>query len=205
MEFPELVVIAGCNGSGKTTFSSAFSPKDTIPFDYDKIFLNFYRSLISSEFQDIMAHNLAFSKLEKLVDEAMLSRTSFCYETNFNSDPLYWPEKFRSEGFEVNLFFLCLKSVQDAIKRVAIRVENGGHHVPEAEIEKRFFEGYKNLNKYFSFFDNLHVFDCTTYNSVPQYCFSLCLGKVVGFEALPLYLGGLVPDLYKVVSIELES
>jgi len=45
---PQLLVIAGCNGSGKSTYSKSVSPNDTLPFDYDKYFLDIYNEKAES-------------------------------------------------------------------------------------------------------------------------------------------------------------
>lgn len=97
-----------------------------------------------------MAHRMAFNELESQVKIAIDNKSSFCYETNFNSTPLHWPEIFKNNGYDLHLIFLCLDSIQEAKKRVAIRVENGGHYVPENEIEKRYNDGYNNLNSFFN-------------------------------------------------------
>ena len=95
MPKPLLVVIAGCNGSGKSTFSKLLSPESFIPFDYDIEFLRFYNSLIDSDIRDRMAHSMAFNELENQIKKAIDNNRSFCYETNFNSTPLHWPELFK--------------------------------------------------------------------------------------------------------------
>lgn len=200
MSNPELLVIAGCNGSGKSSFSKALVPDNIVPFDYDFYFLKFYQFLIPTDFQDEMAHNLAFKELEKQVQSAISNNSSFCYETNFDNNPLYWPNTFKDRGFEVNLIYFCLDSVMEAKKRVAIRVENGGHFVPEKEISRRFIQGYYNLDHHFKFFNNLHVFDCSRYNREPLYCFSLQNGNTVKKDVIPLYLEKLLPKFYSEVS-----
>jgi predicted ABC-type ATPase len=176
------------------------APTDIIPFDYDQHFLKFYRSLIPTDFQDKMAHNMAYQELEKQVQSAISKNTSFCYETNFDSSPLYWPTLFKDKGFEINMIYFCLDSIQEAKGRVAIRVENGGHFVPEKEISRRFIEGYSNLDIHFNFFDNLHIFDCSRFNQEPSYCFSIQNGTLVKKDTIPLYLKKLIPNLYSIAS-----
>ena len=58
MQYPNLIIIAGCNGSGKSTFSKSLV-NSVVPFDYDKKFLNNYRTLPDSE----LRHQ--FAKLQK--------------------------------------------------------------------------------------------------------------------------------------------
>ncbi|WP_186758770.1 ATP-binding cassette domain-containing protein [Echinicola salinicaeni] len=99
---PQLLVIAGCNGAGKSSFSQVLSPDAVEVFDYDKHYLGIYQSLIPTEFQETMAHNMAFGELEKQIQEAIDQRQSFSYETNFNSTPLHWPAVFKKNHYEVN-------------------------------------------------------------------------------------------------------
>lgn len=100
MESPQLLVIAGCNGAGKSSYSRILSPEGIEAFDYDKHFLEIYSSIIPTDFQDQMAHNMTFQKLETQIDQAIEAGKSFAYETNFNSDPLHWPLIFKAKGYE---------------------------------------------------------------------------------------------------------
>lgn len=69
--------------------------------------------------------------------------------------------KWRAVGYEVNLYFLRLPNPEGSIKRVASRVREGGHHIPEDVIRRRFDKGlenlhcvYKNLVDHWSIYDN---------------------------------------------------
>ncbi|MEN2398317.1 zeta toxin family protein [Flavobacterium sp. MC2016-06] len=195
MSKPVLLIIAGCNGSGKSTFSKPLAPEDFTPFDYDYHFLKFYNSLIDSDIKEAMAHRMAFNELENQIKNAIDNKLSFCYETNFNSTPLHWPELFKSKGYDLHLIFLCLNSIQEAKKRVAIRVENGGHFVPENEIEKRYNDGYDNLNSFFDHFDYIDLFDSSKYSEHPTHALSIESGKVSSITNIPDYLKFLIPNI----------
>lgn len=200
MNKPTLVVLAGCNGSGKSSFSNALTPIDVVSFDYDKYFLKNYRSLIDNELRDRMAHNMTGSFLEKSIENAIADRKDFCYETNFNSTPMFWPNKFKNEGYSLEIIFLCLDSVEEAQKRVRIRVENGGHYVPETEVKKRFHEGYENLDKYYSDFNHLHLFNSSYFKSPPRHIASIVDDKRENTTKIPEFLKPLIPIIYKVIS-----
>ncbi|MBN7816942.1 zeta toxin family protein [Algoriphagus pacificus] len=197
MESPQLLVIAGCNGAGKSSYSSLLAPEGIPVFDYDKHFLEIYSSIIPTDFQDQMAHNMTFQKLEVQIGLAIESGKSFAYETNFNSDPLYWPFIFKAKGYKINMIYFCLDSIEEAQKRVAIRVENGGHFVPEVEIRRRFFDGYSNLDEYFGFFDTLHLFNSSSYGKAPDYCLTFQNGQLVKKSKIPVFLENLTPRLYR--------
>ncbi len=53
---PKLIIIAGCNGAGKSTFATSFLPENITSFDYDKLYLDKYNSLPESEFRDKFAN-----------------------------------------------------------------------------------------------------------------------------------------------------
>ena len=189
------MVIAGCNGSGKSTFSKLLAPGDFLPFDYDFHFLSFYKNLADSDIRDTIAHNMAFNELENQINSAISEKNNFCYETNFNSTPLHWPKIFKENGSELNLIYLCLNSIEEAKRRVEIRVMNGGHFVAENEIKRRYFDGYANLNSNFRFFDNVHLFDTSEYLTLPKHCISISNGKIVKVTQFPDFLNRLIPEI----------
>jgi predicted ABC-type ATPase len=197
MTKPILLVIAGCNGSGKSTFSKDLGAGNFDPFDYDFHFLNNYTSLIDIDIREKMAHNLTRQQLENQVEAAIKCKSNFCYETNFNTSPLYWPQIFKDNGYEIRMTFLCLNSIEEAIKRVSIRVQNGGHFVPESEIKKRYHEGFENLNLYYDFFDSIDLFDTSSYGELPKFALSIEKGNLSYINSIPSYLKELInPKFY---------
>ncbi len=86
---PKLTVIAGCNGAGKSTFASSFLPDDITSFDYDKLFLENYNSLPDSEFRENFAKDKTTSEFEGSIYSSLKHKKDFCYETNFDTYPIY--------------------------------------------------------------------------------------------------------------------
>jgi predicted ABC-type ATPase len=195
MAKPTLTIIAGCNGSGKSSFSNAFCSDSSAPFDYDKVYLKFYENLLDTDVRELMAHNKARQNLELAINNAIHNQLDFTYETNFNSTPLFWPEKFKKAGYNLRLVFFCLNSIEEAKRRVQIRVENGGHFVPENEIRERYELGYKHLNQHWKYFDDVILFDTSTYNEKPKYILSVYNGKIEMLNGFPEYLKSYIPDI----------
>lgn len=81
-----------------------------------------------------------------------------------------------------------------------IRVENGGHYVPENEIENRYYLGYKNLDTYYPRFKNLHVLNSSFYNQLPKHILSLKDSKVEAKSRFPKFLELLIPNITKLIS-----
>ena len=53
--------------------------------------------------------------------------------------------EWRTLGYRVVLYFLSLPTPDAAVERVAIRVKQGGHSIPEAIIRRRFQRGLRNF------------------------------------------------------------
>lgn len=197
---PTLFVIAGCNGAGKSTFSNSLTPNFLTPFDYDKHYLEIYNSLFDSELRDRIAHNMAKNALKKAIQKSISERIDFSYETNFNSTPLYWPDIFKNANFNIELIYFCLNSVKEAKRRVQIRVENGGHFVPEKEIENRFFQGYKNLDTHFKKFNIVHLLDSSNYGKEPNHLISFDNGDFAAINKFPKYLKLYLPEINNLIT-----
>ncbi len=71
---------------------------------------------------------------------------SFAFETTLSGRSYArWIPRWQEQGYRVKLFFLQLPTVEAAVKRVAQRVAEGGHDVPEAVIRRRFHAGWRNF------------------------------------------------------------
>ncbi len=198
MSEPTLLIVAGCNGSGKSSFSKLLVPSGFLPFDYDFHFLKFYASLLDSDIREYMAHNMAFAELEEQIKSALATRGNFCYETNFNSSPLHWPMLFRQNAYKLHLIYLCLDSIEEAKRRVSIRVQNGGHFVADSEIKKRYYDGFDNLNAHFQYFDIVDLFETSAFSREPRYILSIEGGLLAAKNNLPGYLAKLLPEVAKI-------
>ncbi len=197
---PNLIVIAGCNGAGKSTFASSFLPDGLTSFDFDKLYLEHYSILPDSELRDKFARDRTRKDFEEAINRAITNKMDFCYETNFDSHPIHWPERFKKQGYVLNLIFFCLDNQEIARNRVEERTEFKGHYVDSQTIDVKWKEGYKNLNEHYTYFDNILLVD----NSAPKDVYSNLLqieqGEfVLMTEKLPDYFKHRLPDIYKII------
>ena len=161
MKKPKLYVIAGPNGSGKTTFAEKFLPNYADCFE----FIN--ADMIAKGLSPFTPSRVAVKAgkilLEQIAD-CSRRKADFAFETTLAGKTyakLF--EEMKLKGYELHLFFLWLPAVKLALARIADRVRKGGHDIPERDVRRRFARGLRNLfHTYGSLFDTWSVFDNST-------------------------------------------
>ncbi|GAB1392098.1 zeta toxin family protein [Rhodocyclaceae bacterium] len=158
MRDKRVLIIAGPNGAGKTTFAREFLPNEAgCP-----VFVN--ADLIAaglSPFAPEVAAVMAGRVMLEQIDMHTKAGRSFAFETTLSG--LAYARHIRewqASGYWVELFFLALPSDDMAVARVAERVKQGGHNVPEAVIRRRFASGLRNFeNTYRALVDAWALYD----------------------------------------------
>lgn len=154
----KIVIIAGPNGAGKTTFAREFLPNEA--------------SCTSFVNADLIAEGLAPFAPERVAMTAgriMLQQIhrhvrqgeSFAFETTLaGCQYARLIPDWQIAGYQVQLIFLRLPTVDVAIERVESRVSQGGHAIPEDVIRRRFVAGWRNFTDlYRSLVDAWQVYD----------------------------------------------
>ena len=161
MKIPKLYVIAGPNGSGKTTFAEKFLPNYADCFE----FIN--ADMIAKGLSPFSPSRVAVKAGKILldqIDDCSRRKADFAFETTLAGKAyanLF--KKLKQNGYELHLFFLWLPAVKLALARIADRVRKGGHDIPERDVRRRFARGLRNLfHTYGSLFDTWSVFDNST-------------------------------------------
>jgi predicted ABC-type ATPase len=157
----KIIIIAGHNGSGKTTFAGDFLPAEAKTLK----FIN--ADLIAAGLAPFNPETASFKAgrlmLEE-IDECVDGGNSFAFETTLSG--LVYMKKiavWQAHGYQVKLWFLSLPNENIAVSRVASRVLQGGHNIPENVIRRRFKSGLENFHELYSkvvnswaFFDSYH-------------------------------------------------
>jgi predicted ABC-type ATPase len=158
MENKNLYIIAGCNGAGKTTASFTILPEilDCKEFvNADEIAKGL--SPFQPEKVAVESGRIMISRINDLLKEGM----SFAFETTLASKSYKNKiELAKSKGYSVTLLFFWLQTIELAKNRVATRVLEGGHNIPNNVIERRYVNGIKNLfSIYLPIIDDVMIFD----------------------------------------------
>ena len=158
MKGKNVYIIAGPNGSGKTTFAKKFLP------DYVNC-PNFVNADLIAQGLAPFDPRTAAIKAGKLVlqqiHEFAARGVDFAFETTLSGKTyLGLLKQLREKGYARHLFFLWVPSPELAIARIKDRVKEGGHDVPDEDVRRRFSRGIHNFFKlYETLFDSWTVFD----------------------------------------------
>ena len=137
----EIIIIAGANGVGKTTFARAFLR------EYDYEFLNadeIAKSLSAKNPQNkkISAGKLFFQKLREDIE----NHKSLLIESTLAGRYLQkFLENLKSENYQIRIVFLFADSPEILIERIAERVKKGGHFVADEDVKRRLVRGKQNF------------------------------------------------------------
>ncbi|MBL6751888.1 MAG: zeta toxin family protein [Nevskia sp.] len=139
----KIIIIAGPNGAGKTTFARSFLPQEA----QCPRFIN--ADLIAAGLAPFAPETAAIKAGRLMLEEiATCARRgeSFAFETTLSGvGYLAHIRAWRATGYHVSLFFLSLPDAEVAVARVAGRVRQGGHDIPEGVIRRRFAAGLRNF------------------------------------------------------------
>lgn len=142
---PQVIVIAGPNGAGKTSAAPDLL-RDAVGVH---AFVNV----------DVIAEGLSGFRPEDVAFEAgriMLARARelaerrehFALESTLAGRTLHtFLNRLSAQGYQNHIFYLWLPSADLAVTRVRLRVEAGGHDVPEAVIRRRFGRSLRNFER----------------------------------------------------------
>jgi predicted ABC-type ATPase len=139
----QIYLIGGPNGAGKTTSALSLLGQELSGL------LFFNADMIAAQLNPTAPETAAFQAarimLERL-EEAMMAGIDFVFESTLATRSFVpFLRRCQEKGYVVNLLFFWLDSPELALRRVAARVQTGGHNVPEADIRRRYQRGLVNL------------------------------------------------------------
>jgi predicted ABC-type ATPase len=146
-------ILGGANGSGKSTI-------------YSKLHLD--GELVNA---DLVARQIAPNNPESATEAAgrrviqrlrqlLSARESFVYETTLSShQSIKLMERARDKGYSVNLAFIVLRDLELNVLRVAQRVMQGGHSIPEKTIRRRYAGAFERLPRAIALAHRIIIYD----------------------------------------------
>lgn len=158
MKTKNLYIIAGPNGSGKTTFAKEF-----LPF-YARC-ENFINADLIAQGLSPFSPSVAAMKAGRLVLREIRGLAAkgadFAFETTLSGKTyLSFLKMLKGKGYRIHLFFLWIPSAELALGRIKDRVASGGHDVPAVDVRRRFRRSIENfLDVYESLLDSWMFFD----------------------------------------------
>jgi predicted ABC-type ATPase len=144
---PTVVVLAGPNGAGKTTAAQTLLAETLRLMTF--VNADLIAQGLSAFDPESMAMEAGRIMLQRLHSLAR-QRASFAFETTLaGRSHARWFRSLRAAGYTVNLVYFWLASSDLAVARVAERVSQGGHDIPEATIQQRYGRSVRNFLQLF--------------------------------------------------------
>ena len=175
---PKLIVIAGPNGSGKTTFTNQVLRHD---WSAGCVFIN-PDEIAKHEFGDWnspVAVRKAVTRAQELREACLGERKSMLMESVFSaSDKLDFIRRVKEANFFIRFFFISTDSPQINAARVARRVMDGGHDVPINKIISRYNQSIANSVIAMSLVDRAYGYDNSIDDRDPKKLFRTKDGNV---------------------------
>jgi predicted ABC-type ATPase len=179
-----LWLVAGPNGAGKSTFAPQLSATITQIIGPDAIAVQLLP--IAPEKAALQAGREAIRHIR----ESLKQRRSFAIETTLSGRFHFQVARdAKSQGWNIGLVYIGLSSPELAIKRVQQRRRTGGHHVPAADVRRRYERSLRNLPLFFRLADAVFVLDNSSTKDPMKIVIGARQGRIT-FRArkLPMWL-----------------
>lgn len=156
---PTLIVVAGPNGSGKTSVTTQILKHEWIE---GCVYIN-PDTIAQEELGD-------WNNLENVINAAKIAEErrfncvknneNLIFETVFSAfDKIDFLEYAKKQGFFIRLFFVGTNHPAINANRITHRVLEGGHDVPITKIISRYSKSISNCCVAATFVDRLYVYD----------------------------------------------
>ena len=171
MRKPVLIVIAGPNGSGKTSTTRLVIKHEwadqCVYINPDEIAQTKY-----GDWNDVNAVRQAVEYCEEWREQLLHDHKDFIFETVLSSDgKVDFLKRAKEEGYFIRMFFICTESPTINAARIANRVMEGGHDVPIQKIISRYEKAIVNAVKVMRFADRAYFYDNSIDNQNAQLLF----------------------------------
>ena len=159
---PTLCVVAGPNGSGKTTTTIQLLNNE---WAADSMYIN--------------PDNIAQEKATQMRYECIEEGRDFVFETVFSSpEKLEFLKKAKEASFFIRFFYVCTSDPAINVARITQRYLNGGHEVPISKVISRYYKSLLNAEEAIAFVDRAYVYDNSIDDQLPRLLYRTIDGKL---------------------------
>ena len=175
---PTLCVVAGPNGSGKTTTTIQLLNNE---WAADSIYIN-PDNIAQETFGDWNSPEAVLKAAEEATHmryRCLEQGHDFVFETVFSShEKLEFLHKAKDAGFFIRLFYVCTSDPAINVARITQRYMNGGHEVPISKIISRYYKSLINAEEAISFVDRAYIYDNSVDNQLPSLLYRTTDGQL---------------------------
>ena len=176
---PTLCVVAGPNGSGKTTTTIQLLNNE---WATDSLYIN-PDNIAEESFGDWNSPEAVLKAAEKATQlryDCLEQGRNFVFETVFSSnEKLEFLHKAKVAGFFIRFFYVCTSDPVINIARITQRYMNGGHEVPISKVISRYYKSLVNAEEAISFVDRAYIYDNSIDNQLPRLLYRTSEGKLI--------------------------
>lgn len=197
MKKPTLIIIAGPNGSGKTSITHKVLQhqwiEDCVYINPDDIAKNTFGDWNS--YEAVMKAAILSTQMR---EECINAEKSLIFETVLSADDkVDFVKRAKEKGYFIRLFFVSTESPTINASRIARRVMEGGHDVPIPKIISRYSKSIINCCKVAQMVDRAYIYDNSVEFAEPTLLFRVIDGNLIKEYATAIQWGKFMLDFIK--------